>query len=80
MLEFNEITFFVHDSLLFSNIEVDRKNKIIEMYGRETKQVFISIDTIDLLSKGARQVISDNTVLKNVVVKNYLEDLGMNNN
>lgn len=64
MIGFNEMNFFVHDSLMFSNIEVDRKNKIIEMYGKETKQVFISIDTIDLLSEEARKVIKDNTVLK----------------
>lgn len=63
-LDLTKLPFFVHDSLMFSNIEVDRKNKIIEMYGKETKQVFISIDTIDLLSKEAKQVITDNTVLK----------------
>lgn len=64
MLGFNEITFFVHDSLMFSNMEVDRKNKIIEMYEKETEQIFISIDTIDLISEEARKVITDNTVLK----------------
>lgn len=49
---------------MFSSIEVDRKNKIIEMCRKETKQVFISIDTIDLLSEEARKVVTDNTVLK----------------
>lgn len=34
------------------------------MYGKETKQVFISIDTINLLSEEAKQVITDNIVLK----------------
>lgn len=63
-LDLTRLPFFIHDSLMFSNIEVDRKNKIIEMYGKETKQVFISIDTIDLLSAEARKVITDNTVLK----------------
>ena len=63
-LDLTRLPFFIHDSLMFSNIEVDRKNKIIEMYGKETKQVFISIDTIDLLSEVAKQVITDNIVLK----------------
>lgn len=43
---------------------MDRKNRIIEMYERETKQIFISIDTIDLLSKQVQQIIKNDTILK----------------
>ena len=63
-LELTNLPFFIHDSLLFSNIELDRKNRIIEMYERETKQIFISIDTIDLLSKQVQQIIKNDTILK----------------
>ncbi|WFC04185.1 hypothetical protein [Lactiplantibacillus pentosus] len=56
------VAFFVHDSLMFSNIEVNRKSIVIEMYER-TKQSFISIDIIDLFSEEVRMVIT-NTVLK----------------
>ena len=62
-LELTRLPFFIHDSLMFSNIEIDRKDKIIEMYGKENKQVFISIDTIDLLSDKAQQIIKKHTVL-----------------
>ena len=48
---------------LFSNIEIDRRNRIIEMYAQETKQIFISIDSIEVLSKKAQEIIRENTVL-----------------
>ena len=62
-LDLTRLPFFVHDSLLFSNIEIDRRNRIIEMYAQETKQIFISIDSIEVLSKKAQEIIRDNTVL-----------------
>lgn len=63
-LELTVLPFFIHDSLLFSNIEVDRRNKIIKMYGNETKQIFIAIDTIDLLSPDAQHIIEEHAVLR----------------
>lgn len=62
-LDLTRLPFFVHDSLLFSNIEIDRRNRIIEMYAQETKQIFISIDSIEVLSKKAQEIIRENTVL-----------------
>lgn len=63
-LDLTRLPFFIHDSLLFSNIEIDRRNRIIEMYAQETKQIFISIDSIEMLSKKAQEIIRKNTVLK----------------
>lgn len=40
-LDLTRLPFFIHDSLLFSNIEIDRRNRIIKMYAQETKQIFI---------------------------------------
>lgn len=62
-LDLTHLPFFVHDSLLFSNIEIDRRNRIIEMYAQETKQIFISIDSIEVLSEKAQEIIRENTVL-----------------
>lgn len=62
-LDLTRLPFFVHDSLLFSNIEIDRRNRIIEMYAQETKQIFISIDSIEVLSEKAQEIIKKNTVL-----------------
>lgn len=62
-LDLTRLPFFVHDSLLFSNIEIDRRNRIIEMYAQETKQIFISIDSIEVLSEKAQEIIRENTVL-----------------
>lgn len=62
-LDLTRLPFFVHDSLLFSNIEIDRRNRIIEMYAQETKQIFISIDSIEVLSEKAQEIIKENTVL-----------------
>lgn len=63
-LELTALPFFIHDSLLFSNIEVNRKNKIIKMYSNETKQIFIAIDTTDLLSPDVQHIIEEHSVLR----------------
>ena len=62
-LDLTRLPCFVHDSLLFSNIEIDRRNRIIKMYAQETKQIFISIDSIEVLSEKAQEIIRENTVL-----------------
>lgn len=63
-LKLTALPFVVHDSLLFSNIEVDRRNKIIETYSQMSKQVFISIDTTEILSDKVQELIKDYAVLK----------------
>lgn len=62
-LDLTRLPFFVHDSLLFSNIEINRRNRIIEMYAQVTKQIFISIDSIEVLSEKAQEIIRENTVM-----------------
>lgn len=56
-LDLTRLPFFVHDSLLFSNIEINRRNRIVEMYVQETKQIFISIDSIEVLSKKHKKLL-----------------------
>lgn len=56
-LDLTRLLFFVHDSLLFSNIEINRRNRIVEMYVQETKQIFISIDSIEVLSKKHKRLL-----------------------
>lgn len=56
-LDLTRLPFFVHDSLLFSNIEINRRNRIVEMYVQETKQIFISIDSIEVLSKKHKRLL-----------------------
>lgn len=63
-LQLSELPFLIHDSLMFSNIEIDRVQNIIKLYSEQTKQVFISIDKINELDEDVQQIIKSHQVLK----------------
>ena len=63
-LRLSELPFLIHDSLMFSNIEVDRVQNIIKLYNKQIKQVFIAIDKVDELDPDIQEIIKSNQVLK----------------
>lgn len=50
-LKLIELPLLIHDSLLFTNIEMDRVENIIRLYSSLKKQVFILIDRTEKLDK-----------------------------
>lgn len=63
-LELSELPFLVHDSHMFSDIEIDRFQNIVKLYSKYNKQVFISVDKIGELDEDVRRIIEENCVLK----------------
>ncbi len=63
-LKLSELPLFIHDSLLFTNIEMDRVENIIKLYSKLKKQVFISIDRTEELNEEIQNIIQQHQVLK----------------
>lgn len=63
-LKLSELPLFIHDSLLFANIEMDRVENIIRIYSKLEKQVFISIDRTEELDEEVQNIIRQHQVLK----------------
>lgn len=63
-LKLSELPLLIHDSLLFTNIEMDRVENIIRLYSKLKKQVFISIDRTEELDERTQNIIKQHQVLK----------------
>lgn len=63
-LELSALPFLVHDSHMFSDIEIDRFQNIVKLYSKYEKQIFISVDKVGELDEDVRQIILKNQVLK----------------
>lgn len=63
-LKLSELPILIHDSLLFTNIEMNRVENIIRLYSSLKKQVFISIDRTEKLDKEVQKIIEQHQVLK----------------
>lgn len=63
-LKLSELPLLIHDSLLFTNIEMNRVENIIRLYSSLKKQVFISIDRTEKLDKEVQKIIEQHQVLK----------------
>ena len=59
---------FVHDSILFNSTEYERTKTILELYAKETKQIFVAID--DPYANGG--------IFKDVVLEHAVITLGHN--
>ena len=53
----------MHDSFLFKNIEKEAVEQIIKFYNSLSKQVFMSIDIIDMYNKETQKILEEKTVL-----------------
>ena len=61
MLNLTNIPALVHDSYLFANMENNRISKIIQLYEKQTKQVFIAFDKNVSFSQEAESIIRQKT-------------------
>lgn len=54
----------VHDSIMFTNIESPVVKKLIELYSKETKQIFIAYDHVDKADTELQELLQKNKVLE----------------
>lgn len=64
ILTLTTLPFIIHDSFLFKNIEKDGVEKIIKFYNEMSKQVFISIDNIDMYNKKTQDILQEKKVIQ----------------
>lgn len=64
-LKLTELPIIVHDTIIFSDIEIPRVEKIIEMYLEENdKQIFIALDKLEQYSDSIQEKVNENTILR----------------
>ena len=63
-LQLTPLPTIAHDTILFHNIGQEPMAKILELYNKCDKQVFIAIDESTKYAKNAQKIIEENTVLK----------------
>lgn len=64
ILESTNLPILVHDSYLLKQIQDSAIEKILELYLKVGKQIFISIDKVSSLTKRAQEIINNNQVLE----------------
>lgn len=64
-LKLTMLPFIIHDTIIFSDIEIPRVEKIIEMYLEEnSKQIFIALDKLEQYDDSIQKKINENTILR----------------
>ncbi|MDM1508340.1 hypothetical protein HX082_02890 [Myroides odoratimimus] len=58
------LPFLIHDSVLFKNIEDVTMDRIIELYSKSKKQIFISIDGINKFSSKSKNILKETEILE----------------
>ena len=53
-----------HDTILFHNIGQEPMAKILELYNKSEKQIFIAIDESTKYATSAQKIIEENTILR----------------
>jgi len=59
-----DLPFIIHDSVLFKNIQTDAVARIIELYGKESRQSFISIDEVEKYGVEASSILNSSKFLE----------------
>lgn len=63
-LELTQLPALIHDTVLFKNIAVDPMVKIIDLYAKNQKQIFIAFDRTTTYPETAHSIINAKTVLR----------------
>lgn len=63
-LQLTPLPTIAHDTILFHNIGQEPMAKILELYNKSEKQIFIAIDESTKYATNAQKIIEENTVLK----------------
>ena len=64
MLELTKLPVIIHDSIMLKHIEDNAIEKILELYTRTNKQVFIALDKKGSYSQKAQNIMQTSTVLQ----------------
>lgn len=64
MLELTNLPIVVHDSIILKHIEDYAIEKILELYSRSEKQIFIALDKETSYSNISQKILNDNNVLR----------------
>ena len=63
VLELTKLPVIIHDSILLKQIEDFALEKILQLYTKTKKQVFIALDKGTSYTEGAQEILAKNTVL-----------------
>lgn len=64
ILELTKLPVIIHDSIMLKHIEDNAIEKILELYTRTNKQVFIALDKKGSYSQKAQNIMQTSTVLR----------------
>lgn len=64
ILKLTYLPILVHDSVLLKQIEDVAIEKILEMYQKEQKQIFIALDKVSSYSERSQEILNKNAVLR----------------
>lgn len=59
-----QLPILIHDTLLFKNVENVAIERIVDIYSKQTKQVFIAIDEINKYDNVTEKILNEHSVLK----------------
>lgn len=71
-LEMTNLPFIVHDSIILKHIEDTALEKILELYSKSSKQIFIAIDKESSYTENSQKILRNSTVLRLSVGGNEL--------
>ena len=63
VMELTKLPVIIHDSILLKQIEDFALEKILQLYSKTKKQVFIALDKGTSYTNGAQEILAENTVL-----------------
>ena len=63
MLELTKLPIIIHDSIMLKHIEDNAIEKILELYTRTNKQVFIAFDKEQAYSQNTERILNSTAVL-----------------
>lgn len=64
ILKITQLPFFIHDSMLFKQLSDSTLEKILELYAKSSKQIFIALDKPDSYTNITNKLLNDKKVIE----------------
>lgn len=64
MLKLTYLPFFIHDTIVFKQIQAPTTEKILEEYSKQNKQIFVALDEITRFTDETQSLIKKNKVIE----------------
>ncbi|KXI22481.1 DUF2326 domain-containing protein [Photobacterium sanguinicancri] len=64
MLKLTYLPFFIHDTIVFKQIQAPTTEKILEEYSKQSKQIFIALDEITRFTEKTQSLIKKHKVIE----------------